>query len=167
MASVQDRIKSLGGYFGGMQVEEVNGTNVIYVIVNLPPKWTIDKDTEEKYGVTVAKVGESQYYFVAEMELGFDKLFDSISFSISKMLEIEERNAIFKEKMLLLQEIFADESISTDVLRTVDFTYKGKKKAQTKQKQKSVKPDAEGTVEKPIEVDENTVTEENGGQDNV
>lgn len=150
MSEMQERIKKLGPYFGGMQVEEVNGQNVIYIIVNLPPKWTIDRSTEEKFDVTIAKVGDTQYYFVAEMERGFDAVFDAVEFSISKMLEIEERNAIFKEKLLKLQSLFADESIPTDTLRTIEFSFKAKKKPQgkpKKQKNASVVENNEITTE--------------------
>ena len=131
MADVQERIKKTGEFFRGMQVTQVEETNVIYVIVQFPNRWIIDDTIQEKFDVNVmdGKV-EGEYYFCAEMGVGFDAVFDAIDYCIQANKDAMERAKIFQEKLMKLKEIFGNEEVSVDELRSLDFTYqKTKKKA--------------------------------------
>lgn len=121
-----------------MQVENVEGQNVIYVIVQFPSKWVIDEENATSKGVTIG-VGQDypgQYYFCAEMEKGFDVVFDVIEENIKKMETAEERVKLLRQKIEKLQQLFMDESIPIESLRALEFEYKLPPKKFTKSKKK-------------------------------
>ena len=88
MADIKQRIDKIKPYFAGMQVENVGGQQVIYVIVNFPDRWVIDENVASKFDVSIAEDEEvlNQYFFCAKMEQGFDTVFDAIDYNIEKML---------------------------------------------------------------------------------
>jgi len=126
---VKDRIENVKQYFKGMQVENLEGANIIYVIVQFPPRWIVDEDIKNKFGVSVVQGQDypGQFYFCAEMEKGFDVVFDAIEYNIEKMLTAQERASLLKQKVQELQSLFMDESIPIESLRTLDYTYKTNK----------------------------------------
>ena len=144
---VKDRIEKVKEYFRGMQVQNVDGSNIIYVIVQFPQRWIIDNDIPNKYGVSVAKGNdyEGQFYFCAEMEKGFDTVFDAIECNVNKMLTAQERAKLFREKTQELQNLFEDESISIESLRSLEFTLKTPKNKGKKEK-KTTTPKIEESV---------------------
>ncbi len=135
MADVQDRIKSIGQHFKEMQVTQVEGTNVIYVVVLFPERWIIDDTIPEKYDVNVMD-GKTpgEYYFCAEMEVGFDKVFDAIDYCIGVNKDAMERAQLFQEKINELKEIFGNEENTIKKLRTLEFTFPRQKKEINKKK---------------------------------
>jgi len=140
--NIKDRIEKIKEYFKGMRVDTDNGENAIYIIVQFPPKWIVDNTIEEKYGINVIQGNEypGQFYFCAEMEVGFDVLFDAIEYSIDKMLTAQERARLLKEKAEELKELFIDETIPIEALRTLTFTYKtAKPKKVSKTKKEEIK----------------------------
>lgn len=150
--AVEDRIKKVKQYFKGMQVENVDGSNIIYVVVQFPSKWIIDDDIPNKFGVSVGAGNEyaGQFYFCAEIEKGFDIVFDAIEYNIEKMLTAQERATLLRQKIQDLQNMFMDESISIESLRTLEFTYKQPKQQKSKKKN-SPKKDEENEI-----IEENT-----------
>lgn len=124
---IKERISNLGTMFKGMKVDTEGQDNIIYVIINFPPKWTIYNDLEEKFGIKVKKSenyeGSNQYYFFADMETGFDAIFDSIEYNIDKMNEIQERSALLTSKIKSLKELFEDSDVTIQELRTVRIVY--------------------------------------------
>lgn len=135
MADVQDRIKSIGQYFKEMQVTQVEGTNVIYVVVLFPERWIIDDMIPEKYDVNVMDgKAPGEYYFCAEMEVGFDKVFDAIDYCIGVNKDAMERAKLFQEKINELKEIFGNEENTIKKLRTLEFTFPRQKKEINKKK---------------------------------
>ena len=80
MADIRQRIDKIKPYFAGMQVENIGGQQVIYVIVNFPDRWVIDENVASKFDVSIAEDEEvlNQYFFCAKMEQGFDTVFDAI-----------------------------------------------------------------------------------------
>lgn len=136
MADVQERIKKLNGYFKGMQVTQAEETSVIYVVVTFPPKWIIDEDIPEKYGVTPMDGQEpNEYYFCADINTGFDKVFDAIDHCIGVNKDAMERAKIFQEKINELKEIFGNGTYTIAQLKTLDFVFPPqKKKLPTKKK---------------------------------
>ena len=123
---VKERINNVKDYFRGMQVQTLDGSNIIYVIVQFPSTWIIDDEIPNKFGVSVGSGNDyrGQYYFCAEMEKGFDVVFDAIEYNVNKMLTAQERAKLFRMKTEELQSLFEDESISIDSLRTLEFTFK-------------------------------------------
>lgn len=137
--NIKDRIQKIKPYFKGMQVEEIDGESIIYVMVSFPPKWLIDKTLEQKYGISIGMNENSGvYYFCAEMEVGFDVIFDAIEDNIEQMLTAQERAKLLKDKVHELQELFVDESIPIEKLRTIEFTFKPQKKKTTKKENKDI-----------------------------
>ena len=130
MTDLNDRVEKINQFFIDMRVTTLNGEKFIYVVVQFPSKWEIDEDTPNKFNVSVAKdsKNEGQYLFCAELSVGFDKIFDAIDYNISKMKTAQERAKLLKEKIEDLQNLFYDETIPIESLRTLDFSYRGKKK---------------------------------------
>ena len=100
MADIQSRIENVKPYFKGMQVTKVDATNVIYVIVSFPSRWIIDEGIQEKYDVSVMDGKEpGEFYFCAEMEVGFDTVFDAVDQCIQVNKDAMERAQLFQEKI--------------------------------------------------------------------
>lgn len=136
MADIQERIKKIGEYFKEMQVTQVDGISVIYVVVNFPGKWIIDNSVEERYGVNVAEGNYAgEYYFCAPIEGGFDAVFDSVDLCIQVNKDAMERAKIFQEKIAELKELFGNEEISLEELKGLELVLgKAKKKPAIKKK---------------------------------
>ena len=136
MADIQDRIKSIHEFFKEMQVTQVDDTSVIYVVVKFPQKWIINDTTREKYEVSVMNGHEvGEYYFCADISVGFDAVFNAIDDCIQANKDAMERAKIFQEKLLKLKELFGNEEISVDELKGLDFILgKTKKKQAAKKK---------------------------------
>lgn len=127
---IKDRIKNLGKLFKEMQVTLVDGEQYIYVVVVFHPQWDIDKEkTLSEYGVDAYEGnGTTDYYFVAPIESGFEKVFDAIEFNIQRNKTKIEKAEIFKEKLQELESLFENDDITPDVLKTLEFQYKDKGK---------------------------------------
>lgn len=122
--SIKERIEKLKPYFKEMQITTVENEQVIYVIVQYPKNWVIDDDTEEKFDVSVQKGnGEGEYYYCASMDTGQDAVFDAIEANILHMKEAIERAQLLSSKVTELRQIFEDDSISLEKLRTLHFEY--------------------------------------------
>lgn len=145
MADIKDRIARIKPYFKGMQVENIEGEQVIYVVVNFPPKWFIVEDIEGKYGVVVQEGNElGEWIFITEFENGFDTIFDAIDYNVGEMRTAQERADLLQKKVAELKELFMDEDMPIESLRTLEFSWKGKKKVATlKPQQKTIKKETE------------------------
>lgn len=121
---ISERIKKLGKYFNEMQIVEENGVNVIYVSVSFPTRWIIDEEFAQKKKVTILN-GETpgQYFFAAELETGEGAIFDVIDDNIDKMKEAIERAQLLQQKTVELKNLFENEDIKIDKLRTIKFTF--------------------------------------------
>lgn len=130
MADIKQRIEKIKQYFAGMQVENLGGQQVIYVIVDFPDRWVIDETVANKFDVSIAESDDTpnQYFFCAKMEQGFDTVFDAIDYNVEKMLSAQERTDLFKKKTQELRDIFENLDIPIETLRTLEFTYKKKQK---------------------------------------
>lgn len=131
MADINQRIKNISDFFAGMQVENIENENYIYVVVKLPQKWRVSyEDTINKFNVEIApdETTPGQYYFIAKMEVGFDTVFDAIDFNIDRMKTIAERSQLLRQKITELQLIFENQEIPIESLRTLEFKYKQPKK---------------------------------------
>lgn len=163
MGNIKDRIKDIKEYFVGMKVENVDGYDFIYVTVKFPYKWKIDKNFCEQNGITVIDDNEKGYYhFCAVIDTGFDAIFDAIDNTIKKMLSAEERVKLLKEKILELQELFEDDSISTERLKNYMFVYKPKKKTiKSVPEEKEITTNLDNVVENNGQNTSNTNNSEN------
>ena len=135
MADIQDRIKNIGSLFKEMQVTQVDGVNVIYVVVTFPDRWIVDDTIKEKYEVSVMEGNNhGEYYFCADIDTGFDRVFDAVDFCIQVNKDAMERAKIFQEKLTKLKELFGNEEVSIEELKGLEFVLGKKKKPQTKKK---------------------------------
>ena len=122
--TISDRIKKIGKYFGEMQIVEQEGQQVIYVVVNFPPRWVIDDEFATKKNVTIMEgTVQGEYYFSTDLETGEEAIFDVIDDNIEKMQEAIERAKLLAEKTKELKELFEDENTSIAKLRTIKFAF--------------------------------------------
>jgi hypothetical protein len=135
MADIQDRIKKIGNLFKEMQVTQVDGVSVIYVVVSFPDRWIVDDTVKEKYEVSVMEGNAAgEYYFCANIDTGFDRVFDAVDYCIQVNKDAMERAKIFQEKLLKLKELFGNEEITVEELKGLELVLGKRKKPQTKKK---------------------------------
>lgn len=152
--NIKERIERLGMYFHSMNVAAEN--NIIYVRVQFPKGWGCSELTEYNFNVkSVTDEIPGYFYFFANMEIGFDKIFDAIEFNIQFNEEAQAKVSLLREKIEELKDIFENEDIN--VLRTLEFKYK-KKKPKTIKSQKTVTEESKEIVEP---VSETPISEEN------
>lgn len=121
---IKQRIEKISQYFKEMQITNVDGNQVIYVVVSFPRNWIIDENIESKFGITVLHGNEpSEYYFSTDIDSGEEVLFDAIDYNIEKMQEAIERAQLLSNKTRELKSLFENENISIESLRTLTFQY--------------------------------------------
>ena len=126
--AIKDRITEIKKYFRGMQiVADENNEQIIYITVEFPQKWHVDKFIEEVYDVTIIN-GEypNTYYFATKLINGEDNIFDAIEYNITKIKEAIERSQLLQSKIIELTNIFKDESIDIENLRNLTFNWGNK-----------------------------------------
>ena len=129
--NIKERIKKLGAYFNNLNISSEN--NIIYVHVKFPKGWGCSEVTEHNFNVKcVQDEIPGYFYFYADIEVGFDKVFDAIEYNIQFNEEAQAKVELLKIKVEELKNIFEEEDIET--LKTLEF--KVKKKKQTKLKRK-------------------------------
>ena len=120
---ISERIKKLGNYFDEMKVVNVDGEQVIYVTVSFPRGWVLDEEFAAKKKVTIIEgTNIGQYSFCTTIDVGEQAIFDTIDENVKKMHEAIERGKLLNEKKQELIELFQDESISIEKLRTIKFS---------------------------------------------
>lgn len=121
---IKERIDNLGVYFDSMNLSSENG--IIYIRVKFPKGWGCSELTEYNYNTkSVQDDMPGYFYFFADMEVGFDKVFDAIEYNIRFNEEAQAKVNLLREKIEELKSIFENEDI--DVLKTLEFKYKKKK----------------------------------------
>lgn len=121
---IKERIEKLGSFFISMNLSAEN--NIIYVLVNFPKSWGCSEITEHNFNVKyVRDEMPGQFYFFANMEIGFDKIFDAIEYNIAFNQDAEAKVNLLREKINELKDIFETEDIET--LKTLEFKLKKKK----------------------------------------
>lgn len=150
--NIKERINKLGMYFSSMNIAAEN--NIIYVRVQFPKGWGCSELTEHNFNVkTVKDEIPGYFYFFAELEIGFEKVFDAIDFNIKFNEEAQIKVNLLREKIEELKNIFETEEI--DTLKTLEFKYKKKKEKIVKQKS-CIKTDSNTIISKN-ENDENSL----------
>jgi hypothetical protein len=112
--------------------------NVIYLSIIFPVGWNnFDVNViNEYFGVTVVNnpdLGATGYYFYTSIEVGFDKLFESVKFIIEMNETAQRKIDLLNHKLNELKNIFINED-DIDLLETLTFTYPPKKKRQYNRK---------------------------------
>lgn len=127
--SVEERIEKIRPYFGEMKI--INGQDdVCFICIScrFPDKWKICPDaTKEKYS-TECTNEEGLSIFWCPITVGFDSIFDAIDYNINVNKLAQERIALFKNKMSELKDLFNNNDMTVETLRTLSFTWKGKGK---------------------------------------
>ena len=133
--NIKERIEKLGTDFHSMNVAAEN--NIIYVRVQFPKGWGCSELTEYNYKVTAVKDEVPGYfYFFADMEIGFDKVFDAIEYNIQFNEEAQTKVTLLREKIEELKNIFETEDIN--VLKTLEFKIKKKPVKKVKNKTQEI-----------------------------
>lgn len=158
--NIKERIEKLGMYFHSMNVASEN--NIIYVRVQFPKGWGCSELTEYNYKVkAVDDEIPGYFYFFADMEIGFDKVFDAIEYNIQFNEEAQAKVSLLREKIEELKNIFETEDIN--VLKTLEFKLKKKivKKNKNKEvvREDTIKAIVEDTTEKQTVLSEHVLTE--------
>lgn len=156
---LQEKLIELSEY--GVSFNVASGNFVIKIKYN--SNWTIIQPDGNEIAFYRDENDDSVYYYVASVTTSIDKIFFAIDETIEYNRELELKVELFKEKMSELQEIFAQEPL--DVLRTLEFKLKKKKKEKTKkEKVAKEKEDDINNIEEVSEnepaVDKNEETEE-------
>lgn len=126
---IKERIEKIRDYFNSINLSSEN--EIIYVRVQFPKGWGCSEVTEHNFNVKCVKDEVPGYfYFFADMEVGFDKVFDAIEYNIQFNQEAQEKVSLLKEKIEELKYIFENEDI--EVLKTLEFKYKKKKPKKVK-----------------------------------
>lgn len=159
--NIKERIEKLGMYFHSMNVAAEN--NIIYVRVQFPKGWGCSELTEYNYKVkAVDDEIPGYFYFFADIEIGFDKVFDAIEYNIQFNEEAQAKVSLLREKIEELKNIFETEDIN--VLKTLEFKLKKKIVKKTKNKEvvheDTIKAIVEDTTEKQTVLSEHVLTEE-------
>lgn len=129
--NIKERIKRLGTYFNSMNIAAEN--NIIYVLVNFPQGWGCSEVTEHNFNVkTVRDENPGFFYFFADMEIGFDKVFDAIEYNIKFNEDAQAKVTLLRKKIEELKDIFEQEDIQT--LQTIEFKFKKKATKSVKSK---------------------------------
>ena len=151
--SVEERIEKIRPYFGEMKIVN-NQSNECYICISchFPDKWKICPDaTKEKYKTDCSEEQGSAIFW-CPMTTGFDTIFDAIDYNINVNKLAQERIALFKNKMNELKDLFNDNDMPIEMLRTLTFTWKGKgknkiKPIQAKDETETIDNIAESTAE--------------------
>lgn len=157
---LQEKLIELSEY--GVSFNVASGNFVIKIKYN--SNWTIIQPDGNEIAFYRDENDDSVYYYVASVTTSIDKIFFAIDETIEYNRELELKVELFKEKMSELQEIFAQEPL--DVLRTLEFKLKKKKKKEKTKKEKVVKEkeddinNIEEVSENEPAVDKNEETEE-------
>ena len=157
---LQEKLIELSEY--GVSFNVASGNFVIKIKYN--SNWTIIQPDGNEIAFYRDENDDSVYYYVASVTTSIDKIFFAIDETIEYNRELELKVELFKEKMSELQEIFAQEPL--DVLRTLEFKIKKKKKKEKTKKEKVVKEkeddinNIEEVSENEPAVDKNEETEE-------
>lgn len=146
---IKERIEKLGSYFCSMNVAAENG--IIYVLVQFPKGWGCSEITEYNFNVKTVRAEEPNcFYFFADLETGFDKVFDAIEYNIVFNEEAQAKVSLLREKIEELKNIFENEDINT--LKTLMFKITKKKKnvKKTNKKQNIIKAEIKEVTEEEI-----------------
>ena len=118
---IKKRIEKIGNYFNSMNLSSENG--IIYIRVHFPKGWGCSEVTEHNFNVkSVQDEIPGYFYFFADMEIGFDKVFDAIEYNIKFNEEAQAKVRLLTEKIEELKDIFENEDIN--ILKTLEFKYK-------------------------------------------
>lgn len=118
---IKKRIEKIGNYFNSMNLSSENG--IIYIRVHFPKGWGCSEVTEHNFNVkSVQDEIPGYFYFFADMEIGFDKVFDAIEYNIQFNEEAQAKVRLLREKIEELKDIFENEDIN--ILKTLEFKYK-------------------------------------------
>lgn len=122
--SIKKRIEDIKEYFKEMQIVTMDDEQIIYVVVHFPHGWVIDEMLESKFNVSV-QGGEyvNEFYFATNIDNGEDVIFDAIEYNIEKMKDAIERAQLLKTKIAELKDIFQNDNININKLRTLKFTW--------------------------------------------
>lgn len=120
--NLQEKLISLSEYKLGFNI--YNGHVVINI--NYPTEWTIIKPEDDD--ITFAQ--ENSIYYYSAPIIQMQNIFEVIETTIEFNKEMEKKLELFKLKQKELQEIFAEESY--EILETLSFTLKKKKKVAKK-----------------------------------
>lgn len=122
--NIKKRIEKIGNYFNSMNLSSENG--IIYIRVHFPKGWGCSEVTEHNFNVkSVQDEIPGYFYFFADMEIGFDKVFDAIEYNIQFNEEAQAKVRLLREKIEELKDIFENEDIN--ILKTLEFKYKKRK----------------------------------------
>lgn len=147
---LNDRINKIKDYFVSFNV--VSEENASYILVKFPNKWTIpDKNSlKDAFKTEYAVSADGSVFFATELENGTDCLFDCVDYVIDFNKNVEERKALFSEKVAELSRIFAEEDL--EQLKTLEFVF-AKQKKEVKKK-KIEKPQKTKPAETPLDTDQ-------------
>lgn len=148
-----DRMVNYIKYGLSLKTTIADGHEYFLVGISFDKKWQIVQPSEESGVSCVAgNDGESQFYYFAPIECGLNAIFDCIDETIHYNEDVEKKVNLLREKVLELQELFAEKPY--EWLVNLQFVYEPPKK----EKSKRGRPKKETTTPEPV-IEESTETE--------
>lgn len=151
---LEEKIASLSEYGLGFRTYK---NNYIFFIT-YKDGWAVIQPSDEEIKFMKDDKNPNTYYYVTEMgDINkFQSIFETIDETILYNKEIEDKNALFKEKTEELFQLFIDKPITQ--LRKLQFSFPPQKKTNKKQsKAKSVKKEEVKKEDKKNEDDLNEI----------
>lgn len=157
MSDLSNRIEKIKPYFITFNISAED--DAAYVVVKLPPQWSIPdtKALKENFKVEVAPMSNG-ICFASEIKNGTDCIFDAVDYIIDFNKRVEERRELLKQKAEELKNLFASETL--DKLKTLTFVFESEQEEPKKRKgAKKVVTDASTTAAE-VESQANSITQE-------
>lgn len=152
---LQEKIINLSEYKLGFNI--YNG----YTIINItfPKDWSVIKPENEHITFANDEVNNNMYFYSAPITFDMSEIFDCIDATIEFNKEMERKIQLFQEKQKELQNIFAEESY--EVLETLTFSYKKKRKTVKTQSNKNKNTPPSSTEKIVVQEEDNEVEVKN------
>ena len=115
---IKEKIKNLGEYFLGFSVQQ----EIAALLVKFPSKWTLFgvKPICEEYNVNIqADEKTGGYYFLCNVNDGFDPVFNAADFIVEQNKNLEAKTKLLQEKMTELGRLFEEKEL--EELKTLRF----------------------------------------------
>lgn len=143
---LQDKIISLAGYGIGFNVYDGN----FLVNITYNKNWAVIKPEDKNVKFMRDKDNTDVYYYSVPVDKkdSLQNAFDTIEETIRYNKELEAKVALFKLKLVDLQQVFAEKSL--EELQSMEFSFKKKTKTSVKKTtKKKVEKTSDDTCKEP------------------
>lgn len=127
---------------------DAGGVEYYVITVTFNEKWNVIEPQDERVRC-VCQTESKEYVYFTEIENGIDIIFDSIDATIAYNEDIEKKLKLLREKVVELQELFANETYETLQHLTFVIGEQPKKRGRKPQQKKDTPQDKEEPQNEP------------------